>query len=136
MDTLLTIHSHMRWIVLLVALVALIKTAISFIGKKDLGKLDWTLVRTHGWLITLQFLTGSIVLFGRWSDFGDGLRHRLEHAFLMIVAMTMVHLTARWRRTPSAVSTRNTLYMVLGSIILIVLAILILPQGPERLGLR
>lgn len=136
METLLTIHSHMRWLVLLVALIALVKTAMSFLGKKDLGKLDWTLVRTHGWLITLQFLTGIIVLITRWSDFGDGLRHRLEHALMMIVAMTIVHMTGRWRRNPSPASTRNTFLTVLASIILIVLAILILPQGPERLGLR
>ncbi|MBU3741546.1 MAG: hypothetical protein FGM24_04590 [Candidatus Kapabacteria bacterium] len=133
MEMLFVIHSHMRWLVLLVAAVALVVTARTWIAKKTPGKIDGLATRLHAIMLTLQFLTGIITLVNRWGLDDGLLRYRMEHTTLMLVALTMSHLTGRWRGTP--VATRNAFLMVVGSVILVLLAILVLPQGAARLGL-
>jgi hypothetical protein len=134
MEMLFVIHSHMRWLVLLVAGVALVVTARTWITKRSPGKVDGLATRIHAIMLTLQFLTGIITLVQRWG-LDDGLmRYRLEHTALMLVALTMSHIVGRWRNTP--VAARNAFLMVAGSVILMILAILVLPQGATRLGLQ
>lgn len=134
MEMLFVIHSHMRWLVLLVAAVALVVTLVTFLKKATPGKADGLVTRLHAIMLTLQFLTGAITLVQRWG-LDDGLmRYRMEHTVLMLAALTMTHLVGRWRGTP--VATRNAFLMVAGSVVLMLLAILVLPQGAARLGLQ
>lgn len=136
METIILAHQHMRWLVIGLAVITTIKLAISLFSSKELGKADSILVRIYGLVLTIQVLIGMTQLAMRWSDFGDGLRYRLEHAFIMLVAVGMVHMTARWRQVPPQIAVRNTTLMIFGSLVLIILAILILPQGSHALGLE
>lgn len=136
METIILAHQHMRWLVIGLAVITAIKLAISLFSGKGLGRADSIIVRIYGLVASIQFLIGMTQLAMRWSDFGDGLRYRLEHAFIMAVAVSMVHMTARWRQAPPKIAVRNTMLMVVGSLILIILAILILPQGRYALGLE
>jgi hypothetical protein len=134
MEMLFLIHSHMRWFVLLVAAAALVVTLVTFLKKAAPGKADGIVSRLHAINLTMQFLTGIVTLVQRWG-LDDGLmRYRMEHTVLMLAALTMSHLVGRWRDTPAA--ARNAFLMVLGSVIMMLLAILILPQGAARLGLQ
>lgn len=135
MEMLITLHSHMRWLVLLTAVLAIAAVAASWLRQRSPNGFTLLLVRIYGLAVTLQLLLGVTQLAWRWNDFGDGLRHRLEHAVMMIVAVGLVHMTARWRTAPAAIAGRNTTIMLVGSLIVILLGIMILPQGRFLLGM-
>jgi len=137
MDFIVTLHSHMRHLVLLTGAVAVLLPLIALLRKKQLSSIDRMAVRVFSGIITLQFLLGTLQLAWRWNDFGDGLRHRLEHAAIMLVAVGIVHMaTARWKRLDPAQTTRQTFILMFGSVLLVLLGILILPQGRVILGLE
>jgi hypothetical protein len=130
-----TLHSHNRHLVFLTAAIAILLALVALIRKRPLGAPARWAARTYSLVLTLQFLVGLIVLIGRWDDFADGLRHRLEHAVIMLVAVGLTHITGRFAKLPPPVATRNTLLTLLASLILVVLGIWILPQGAAILGL-
>ncbi|MDZ4745497.1 MAG: hypothetical protein SGJ05_05790 [bacterium] len=130
MDFIFKLHSEMRWLILALAAITLIKLLVSLFGKRALDKTDNILVRTYALALLLQLLLGLMQFVIRWEDYaGDALRHRLEHSFLMIIAIAMAHMSRRWRNSLPPVAVRNTLLMVIGSLLMIILGILILPEA-------
>ncbi len=134
-DFLTTLHSHNRNLVFLTAVVAIALTLVATLRKQPLGKAAQWSNRTYSLVLTLQFVIGLIVLVGRWSEFSEGLRHRLEHAVIMLVAVGLTHMTGRFAKLPAPLASRNTLLTLLASLILVILGIWILPQGAAILGL-
>lgn len=131
-----TLHSHNRHLVFVTAAVALLLAVVAFLRKQPLGSAARWSARIYSIVLTLQFLIGLVVLVGRWGDFAEGLRYRLEHAVIMLVAVALTHMTGRFAKLPPPIATRNTLLTIVASIILVVLGIWILPQGSIILGLR
>lgn len=130
MDIIFKLHSEMRWLILGLAVVTIVKLLISLFGKRSLDKTDNILVRTFAIVLSLQLLLGLMQFVIRWDDYsGEGLRHRLEHAFLMLIALTLAHMSRRFRNALPPIAVRNTLFMIVASVLLIVLGIMILPEA-------
>jgi len=121
MELIVTIHRSMEHLIYLLAALAVVFPLIDTIRKAPLGKLSVWTVRAYLVGVTLQLVLGLLQLAMRWSDFGDGLRYRLEHALLMIVAVGIVHMAPRFMRRGDAIGSRNTTFMMVASIALIVL---------------
>lgn len=130
MDFLYTFHSHNRWLVLLAAVVALLQLTVTWLRKTDYGKSDRILMGVFKWLTTIQVGLGLVLLF--WLGMS---RHRLEHGVTMLIALGLVHFSARWKSYPGPIRARNTAALVVAALVLIAVGISILPQGwtPTRL---
>jgi hypothetical protein len=129
MDTLVFLHSKMHHSIYLLAALSLVFPVIALVKKTPISSLGVGLIRTYSIVITIQLLIGLTQLIMRWSDFGDGLRYRLEHATLMIAAVALVHLTPRFMKRADTAGTRNTLIMIAGSLGLVLLGVSLIQRA-------
>lgn len=129
MGFVLMLHSLLRWAIVLVAVIAVLRFAASWLRGGAFGRLDRGLMTGFSGLMDLQALLGLIYLF--WSGLsGDGFpAYRILHAFIMIVAVAVAHMGARSSGSPDAIRYRNALLSVVVSLALIVVGVAILPQG-------
>ena len=129
MGILLMAHSLTRWLIVAVAVVALVASATGLIRKSGYDKTTGGLMRGFSGLMDLQALMGIGLLL--WMGLGGtGFpRYRLEHAITMIVAVVIGHLPARWKEKPAGLRYRNNLFVILGAMLLVTFGIFALPQG-------
>ncbi len=132
MGILLMIHSIVRWAIVGVAVIALVKFALGWLRKMAFTGMDRGLTSGFSGLMDLNATLGVIFLL--WTGFtGAGFpRFRLEHAFTMILALVVAHLPARWKEAPAEIRFRNTLLAILISLILVILGVFVLPGGWSR----
>jgi uncharacterized membrane protein YphA (DoxX/SURF4 family) len=123
-DIIQTIHSIVRWAIVLVGLIALVKFAAGWLAAMVYQRFDRILMSAFMGLLDLQLVLGIILLIGL------GLAaFRIEHAVTMIVAIVLVHLSVRWRDKEDRIKFRNNFIVILTALIIIYLGVSILPQG-------
>jgi len=132
MNILLMLHSILRWIILLVAVVAIIKFAVGWRQGGAFKGMDRGLMSGFSGLMDLQVTLGIIFLL--WSGFtGAGFpAFRIEHGVTMIIAAAVAHLSARWKNADAQTRFRNNLFTILASLVLVLIGISILPGGLGR----
>ena len=133
MNIIFIIHSHFRWVVLLVAVIAAVKFAIGWLRGGAFKGMDRGLAAGFSGVMDLQATLGLINLL--WLGFsvdGGFTRYRLEHAFIMIIAAVLGHLPARWKNAADSVRFRNTLFCILGALLLIYIGVATFPGGWAR----
>ncbi len=83
-------------------------------------------------LMDLQVPLGIVLLLG--SGFaGVGFPFfRIVHTLIMIAATAVVHMSRRWKNADDATKFRNNLFLIAGSLILVLIGISILPGGLSR----
>jgi len=100
----LIIHSWLRWFILILAIIILVKSAMGISGNKDYLKGDNAMASAFVGLLDLQLLVGISLYF--WSPItanawgGDispmkdaGIRYwAVEHLSMMIIAIIIAHL--------------------------------------------
>ncbi len=117
-------HSGIRWLLLLIAVVALIKFLIGWLQKGEFKGMDRGLMAAFIGLVDLNALLGLIMLL--WRGIQEGLwnRERLEHAFVMTLVVVVAHGASRWRKSGSdAIQFRNNFIVILITLILIVVGV-------------
>jgi hypothetical protein len=126
MELLLTIHGEIRWLVVLLAAVVIVKFLIGWLGNRNYTALDRNLLTGYTILLDINVLLGLIILF-----FGGGFSGpRLEHATTMLLAVIAAHMTAIWRRsTDSTIKFRNQLLLVALSLVLVLFGVIRLRGG-------
>ena len=126
---LLHLHSGLRWLVVLIAVVSIIKYFIGWIAKQQYSRFDTVLMTSFRILIDIQVLIGITVFIGMGVAFGFPSFH-FKHGFTLFLALIMLHSTARrWDNTHSNVRFRNSLLVILAALVLIAVGIAFLPQG-------
>lgn len=132
MNILLMAHSGVRWLILLVAVIAIVKFALGWLQGSEFKGMDRGLASGFSGLMDLQVLLGIIFLL--WNGFaGVGFPlFRIEHAISMILAAVVAHLPSRWKNLASKERFRNSLFAIIGSILLIVIGLTRLPGGLSR----
>jgi hypothetical protein len=103
-STVLSIHSLLRWIVLLAAVVAAARAFGGWVGKKEWTELDGRLAMVLTMSVDLQVLAGLILYIflspltkTAFQDFGAAMSNgvlrywSVEHITLMIIAVGLVH---------------------------------------------
>ncbi len=131
MSILFTLHSLVRWIIVLVALVAVVKFAWGWMHRANPDKMDQGLMSGFSGLIDLQAALGLVFLIGNGVGGAGFPAFRLEHGFTMIVAAALAHLPARWRKVTNALVLRNNALVILGVLALIVVGVGV-PLGWSR----
>ena len=132
MQTLLLIHSYLRWLIVVIAIAAIVKFALGWLRGGAFKGMDRGLASGFSGLIDLQVTLGLIFLL--WSGFtGVGFPMiRIEHATTMIIAAVVAHLPARWKNAADKIRFRNTLFCILGALLLIYAGVMRLPGGWTR----
>ncbi len=101
----LIIHSWLRWFILILAIVILVKSVMGMIGKKEYLKGDNAMASAFVGLLDLQLLLGLALYFwaspitsnawgGDISPMKDaGIRYwAVEHLSMMIIAIVLAHV--------------------------------------------
>lgn len=132
MNILLMIHSILRWVILLVAVIAIVVFLVSWLRRSQLQGVDRGLMSGFSGLMDLQATLGIVLLV--WSGLaGVGFpRYRLEHAFIMILAAVVAHLSARWKNADEPIRYRNYFLIILASLALVLIGISVLPGAFTR----
>jgi hypothetical protein len=125
MDFVLTLHSIVRWVIVIVALAAIVRFALVWAGKAQGSNMDRGLMYGFSGLLDLQVLLGLIYLV--WNGLsGAGFPlFRLEHALIMIVAVVIAHLSMRWKNAEAPIRARNNLFAIVASSVLIFIGVAI-----------
>lgn len=131
MGILLMLHSILRWIIVIVGLITIIKFLIGMARKETFGKLDRGLSAGFSGLIDLQVTLGLLYFF--ITGFGGvGFPpYRIEHMVTMLIAAGVAH-------APSTIFKKATnkytvaFYSVIGTLILIAIGVGLLPGGWSR----
>ena len=129
MEFLLTTHSHFRWIVLLVAVLALVKFAIGWLRGGQFKGMDRGLAAAFSGSIDLQATLGLVFLI--WTSvLGVPVTpNRIEHLTTMLLAAVVAHLPALWKNSPDTIRFRNTLFCVIGALVLVFVGVVRLRGG-------
>ena len=132
MDILLVIHSYLRWLIVIVALVAVVKFALGWQRGGAFESMDRSLAVGFSGLMDLQAVLG--ILFLIWDGFSKtGFpAFRIEHAITMIIAAVVAHLHVLWKNADDKLRFRNSLLIILDVLIIILFGIARLPGGLSR----
>jgi hypothetical protein len=132
MSVLLIIHSILRWLIVLVALVAVVKFAIGWRRGGTFQRIDQIFASSFSGLMDLQVTLGLVYLI--WSGMaGVGFpSFRIEHAVTMVVAAVVAHLHVLWKTTEDKIRFRNTMFIILDTLVVILVGIARLPGGLGR----
>lgn len=122
MGIVLMFHSLWRWVVVIVALIALVKFALGWLQKKNPDALDRRLLLAFTTSIDIQVLLGIVlvVLLALNATVG---RTAIEHVVVMVVAAVVAHLSAMWRKREDNIFLRNSFFDVLVTLALIVVGV-------------
>ncbi len=132
MQFLLTIHSIIRWIIILVGLVAIVRFALVWARRMEASKADRGLMSGFSGLLDTQALIGIVYILWLASQNGGFQREWLEHAGTMIVAVVVGHVPMRWRNAEGTIRARNNLLDIVVVLVLVVIGVSFLRGGWTR----
>lgn len=125
MNLLLTIHGEIRWLVALVAIIAIVKFAYGWLTNAEYKPVDRGLMAAFAGLLDLNLLLGLILIL----TLGVA-PNRIEHAVTMVIALVIAHSNSLWRRsTNSATIFRNNLIAVVLALIVVFIGVMRLRGG-------
>ncbi len=132
MTTVLALHSIIRWAIVAVAIVAIVKFFVGWRRGGEFGKMDRGLTAGFSGLMDLQVLLGFIYFL--WNGFAGGgfPSYRIEHLVTMLIAAAVAHLPARWKSLDNPTRFRRALYVVLGVLAIVFVGVGRLPGGWTR----
>jgi len=127
---LLEIHSIVRWIIVIVGFIAIVKFLIGMARKTTFDKMDRGLSSAFSGLVDLQVTLGLLYFF--ITGFGGvGFpMFRIEHMVTMLIATAVAHAPAMFKKTANKHDV--AFYAVIGALILIVIGVYRLPGGWTR----
>lgn len=132
MSTLFRAHSDLRWLVVLVGLVLLVRLAIGLAQRQPYDKLARYLMLGFTTLVDIQVLLGLIYFIWNGIDASYWPRQRFEHLVIMLVAAGIAHLPRRWAEAPSLIRYRNNLLVVTATLVMIFVGVIVLIGGMDR----
>ncbi|MCB0034681.1 MAG: hypothetical protein KDE51_11700 [Anaerolineales bacterium] len=126
MSVLLDIHSILRWVIVVLAVVLLVKFLVGWLQKSSFERVDVILGRAFSGLMDLQATIGLIFLIATGVGAnGVGFpRTRLEHAFTMILAAVAAHFIGRWKGASGEIRFRNSFLVTLLTSVLVYVGVL------------
>jgi hypothetical protein len=130
MGVLLMLHSIVRWIIVVLGLIAIVKFLVGMTRKGEFDKMDRGLSAGFSGLIDLQVMLGLLYFF--ITGFGGvGFPFfRIEHMVTMLVAAAVAHAPSMFKNAANKYAV--AFYSVLGTMILIVIGVSFLPGGWSR----
>jgi hypothetical protein len=109
MDMLVSIHSLLRWIVLIAGVVALVVGLIGWFGGGTSERVGRQSMMAYAVSLDIQALLGIIIWVAeqRWA--GGGRQFQFEHPIMMLLALAIAHIAAgRARSAPGPLAAART----------------------------
>jgi hypothetical protein len=130
MGILLMLHSIVRWIIVVVGIIALVKFVIGLAQKSAFDKMDRGLSAGFSGLIDLQITLG--LLYFLITGFGGvGFpTYRIEHAVTMLIAAGVAHAPSMFKNASNKYAV--ALGALIGTLVLIYIGVSFLPGGWSR----
>ena len=130
MEFLLILHSIVRWLIVIVGIIALVKFAIGLVQKSAFGKMDRGLSSGFSGLLDLQLTLG--LLYFLITGFGGiGFPpYRIEHAVTMFIAVGVAHAPSMFKKAGNKYVI--ALGAVVGALVLVFIGVARLPGGWSR----
>ena len=142
--TVLALHSWLRWVVLIVGLVALVRGVAGWAAGRPWSRGDNAVSAAFVGVLDLQLLIGlllyawlSPITWTAFSDMGGAMRNSMlrfwavEHLFGMLIAIAVAHVgRARLRRAPVDARRHRTVAVSVGIALLIMLVTIPWPGMP------
>jgi hypothetical protein len=126
LDLLLTIHGEIRWLVALVAIIAIVKFAYGWLTNADYKGVDRILMSVFTVLLDINLLLGLILLI----SLGTGVAARIEHAVTMVIALAIAHSSSLWRRSSvPKTKFRNNLLAIIAALVFVIIGVIRLRGG-------
>ena len=131
MAILLEIHSILRWIIVSVAIIAIVKFLIGWVRKSEFDKIDRGLSAGFSGLVDLQVTLG--LLYFLITGFGGtGFpMFRIEHTVTMLIAAAVAHAPAMFKKR-SWNKYAVSFFSVIGALLIIYVGVARLPGGWSR----
>jgi len=130
MAILLEIHSIVRWIIVALGLIAIIKFLIGMVRKEAFSKMDRGLASGFSGMLDLQFTLG--LLYFLITGFGGAgfPLYRIEHAVTMFIAVGVAHAPSMIKKAGNKYAV--ALGAVVGALALVFIGVARLPGGWNR----
>jgi hypothetical protein len=117
---LLGLHSGVRWLVVLVTIITLVKLVLGIVQKSSYDVWAKRLMTAFSGLISLQWALGLILLlvlgiFNSGAIWG--------HAGIMTVAVAVSHMHNRWKKSDDATRYQRGLMIVVAVLVLVILGV-------------
>jgi hypothetical protein len=143
-SALLTVHSWLRWLVLLAALLVLVRAIAGVTQRRPWTPADDSAAKWFGISLDVQMLIGLIIYFflspftmSAWSDIGGAMRDAttrfivIEHQFGMIIAVALAHIgRSRIRKSHEGARRHRLALIFFGLAVVIVVASIPWPGRP------
>lgn len=131
MEFLETLHGEIRWLIALVAVIAIVKFAVGWLRRSNYDeRIDRGLMTGFTVLMDINVTLGIILIvtLGVTQSFWPG--YRFEHALTMIIAAVIAHTSIAWRNSPDDTKKyRNNLLAVLGALLFVFIGVMRLRGG-------
>lgn len=126
MEILLTIHSILRWFIIVLAALTVFKYAVSWAGNGSFKGMDRGLAAALSGLVDAQVLLGFVYFL--WDGFaGAGFPgYRWLHMLFMIAAAALMHVPARLTSLGDKQRFSYSILCILGAVVLVLVGIAIL----------
>jgi hypothetical protein len=129
MPYILTLHSVLRWVTVIVAIAALIKFAIGWLGKKPYDGTAKGLRMAYTTLLDIQLVIGGFYLVIASMMGATILPFRITHTVFMVVAVVLGHLTSLGKDKGDTIRYRNGFLFLLASVLVVLIGVSLLPGG-------
>ncbi|MCB9453180.1 MAG: hypothetical protein H6672_17240 [Anaerolineaceae bacterium] len=123
------LHSIVRWVVVAVTLVTLVKLVMGVVQGGAFDALAQRLMLIFSMTLSLQWAIGIVLLIAVGSVIGFGNAYLWEHAGTMTVALALAHMHNRWKKSPDSTRYRASLAIVVVVLVLVFVGVATLPQG-------
>ncbi len=127
MDFLVGLHSLIRWVVVVVAVIALVRYALALAGRAQPSRMDRGLMSGYTGLLDLNVLLGLIVIVSASISAGQLAIVWVEHGVTNIIGVAVAHIFARraQKQTDDKAVARLRLIGVVVSMAIIVVGVAI-----------
>ena len=129
MDTLLAIHSFVRWIIMAVALVAIVKFAVGWAANHLFKGMDRGLASGFSGLMDLQVLLGLVYFIWNGLAVTGFPMYRILHMVTMLIAAGVAHLPSRFKALNDKLRFQYSFFAIIASLVLVFIGISFLPNG-------
>jgi hypothetical protein len=128
MGILLMIHSAVRWAIILIAVIAIIKFTLALVTNASFKGMDRGLSSGYSGLMDLQVTVGLIYFIWNGIAVAGFPSFRILHMLVMILAAALGHIPPRLKSMPDKPRFQYSLFAIIGSLVLIGISISLLPR--------
>jgi hypothetical protein len=122
------IHSAVRWAIIVIAVIAIIKFSLALVTNASFKGMDRGLSSGYSGLMDLQVTLGLIYFIWTGITVAGFPSFRIFHMIVMLLAAAFGHIPSRLKSMPDKPRFRYSLFAIISSLVLIGIGLSLLPR--------